>query len=52
MPLQRCTLRKRRNLVAHAPERPHEGITADYNGIIYDASRSRRGARSNVLLII
>jgi len=35
VPVQRCTVHKHRNLFAHAPERLHEEITADYNDTIY-----------------
>jgi putative transposase len=35
VPVQRCTVHKHRNLLAHAPERLHEEITADYNDTIY-----------------
>jgi putative transposase len=35
VPVQRCTVHKHRNLFAHAPERLHDEITADYNGMIY-----------------
>jgi putative transposase len=38
VPLQRCTVHKHRNLLAHAPERLHEEITADYNDMIYAAA--------------
>ena len=31
VPVQRCTVHKHRNLLAHAPERLHEEISADYN---------------------
>jgi transposase-like protein len=34
-PVQRCTVHKHRNLLAHAPERLHEEITADYSDMIY-----------------
>ena len=34
-PVQRCTVHKHRNLFAHAPERLHDEITADYNDMIY-----------------
>ena len=30
VPVQRCTVHKHRNLLAHAPERLHDEITADY----------------------
>ena len=35
VPVQRCTVHKHRNLLAHAPERLHDEITADYNDMIY-----------------
>jgi putative transposase len=38
VPVQRCTVHKRRNLLAHAPERLHEEITADYTDMIYAAT--------------
>jgi putative transposase len=34
-PLQRCTVHKHRNLLAHAPKRLHEEISADYTDMIY-----------------
>jgi len=33
--VQRCTVHKYRNLLAHAPERLHDEITADHNDMIY-----------------
>ena len=33
--VQRCTVHKHRNLLAHAPERLHEEISADYTDMIY-----------------
>ena len=39
VPVQRCTVHKHRNLLAHAPERLHEEITADYTDMIYAAAR-------------
>jgi len=38
VPVQRCTVHKHRNLLAHAPERLHEEITADYTDLIYAAT--------------
>ena len=35
VPTQRCTVHKHRNLLAHAPERLHDEITADYTDMIY-----------------
>ena len=37
VPVQRCTVHKHRNLLAHAPERLHEEIGADYTDMIYAA---------------
>src|SRR3954462_13293236 len=39
VPVQRCTVHKHRNLFAHAPERLHDEITADYNDMIYAETR-------------
>jgi transposase-like protein len=38
VPTQRCTVHKHRNLLAHAPERLHDEVTADYTDMIYAAS--------------
>jgi putative transposase len=45
VPVQRCTVHKHRNLLAHAPERLHEEITADYNDMIYSTMREEIEAR-------
>ena len=37
-PVQRCTVHKHRNLLAHAPDRLHEEVSADYNDMIYAAT--------------
>src|SRR5438034_10045628 len=34
VPVQRCTVHKHRNLLAHAPERLHEELTGDYTDMI------------------
>jgi putative transposase len=39
VPVQRCTVHKLRNLLAHAPERLRAEIVADYNAMMYSASR-------------
>jgi transposase-like protein len=39
VPVQRCTVHKHRNLLAHAPERLHDEVTADYNDMIYATTR-------------
>jgi transposase-like protein len=41
VPVQRCTVHKHRNLLAHAPERLHDEITADYTDMIYAATREQ-----------
>jgi transposase-like protein len=38
VPVQRCTVHKHRNLLAHAPERLHEEVSADYTDMIYAAT--------------
>ncbi len=35
VPVQRCTVHKHRNLLAHAPKRLHEELSADYTDMIY-----------------
>lgn len=35
VPVQRCTVHKHRNLIAHAPKKLHEELTADYTDMIY-----------------
>src|SRR5712672_1708512 len=38
VPVQRCTVHKHRNLLAHATERLHDEITTDYTDMIYAAT--------------
>jgi transposase-like protein len=38
VPTQRCTVHKHRNLLAHAPQRLHDEVSADYNDVIYAVS--------------
>src|SRR5437764_9509412 len=38
VPVQRCTVHKHRNLLAHAPERLHEEVAADYTDMVYAAT--------------
>src|SRR4051812_29236449 len=35
VPVQRCTVHKHRNLLAHAPKKLHDEVTADYTDMIY-----------------
>jgi putative transposase len=50
VPLQRCTVHKHRNLLAHAPERLHEEITADYTDMIYAATAEEIEERRKAFL--
>ena len=50
VPVQRCTVHKHRNLLAHAPERLHEEITADYNNVVYAATREEVEARRKAFI--
>jgi putative transposase len=50
VPVQRCTVHKHRNLLAHAPERLHEEISADYNDMIYAATREEVQARRKAFI--
>ena len=38
VPAQRCTVHKHRNLLAHAPERLREEVSADYTDMVYAAT--------------
>ena len=48
--VQRCTVHKHRNLLAHAPERLHDEITADYNDMIYAATREEIALRRKAFI--
>jgi putative transposase len=50
VPVQRCTVHKHRNLLAHAPERLHDEISADYNDMIYAATREEVEARRKAFI--
>ena len=50
VPVQRCTVHKHRNLLAHAPERLHEEITADYTDMIYAATPKEIESRRKAFL--
>ena len=50
VPVQRCTVHKHRNLLAHAPERLHEEISTDYNDMIYAATPEEIGKRRKAFL--
>ena len=50
VPVQRCTVHKHRNLLAHAPERMHDEITADYNDMIYALTADEIEARRKAFI--
>jgi putative transposase len=50
VPVQRCTVHKHRNLLAHAPERLHDEISADYNDVIYAATREEIETRRKAFI--
>ena len=50
VPVQRCTVHKHRNLLAHAPERLHEEIGADYTDMIYAVTRQEIEARRKAFI--
>src|SRR5438067_6356090 len=43
VPTQRCTVHKHRNLLAHAPPRLQDEVSADYKDMIYAASPGEAG---------
>jgi transposase-like protein len=50
VPRQRCTVHKHRNLLAHAPERLHEELSADYTDMIYAATPQQVEARRKAFI--
>jgi putative transposase len=50
VPAQRCTVHKHRNLLAHAPERLHDEVTADYTDMIYAATPEEIEARRKAFI--
>jgi transposase-like protein len=50
VPTQRCTVHKHRNLLAHAPQRLHEEVSADYNDMIYATSPTEIEERRRTFL--
>ena len=49
-PLQRCTVHKHRNLLAHAPKRLHDELTEDYRDMIYAETAAEVEARRKAFL--
>ena len=50
VPTQRCTVHKHRNLLAHAPQRLHEEVSADYNDMIYATSAAEIDVRRRAFI--
>ena len=50
VPVQRCTVHKQRNLLAHAPERLHEEVSADYKDMMYAATRKEAETRHKAFI--
>ena len=50
VPVQRCTVHKHRNLLAHVPERLHDEISADYTDMIYAATPEEIAARRKAFI--
>lgn len=50
IPVQRCTVHKHRNLLAHAPKKLHEEISADYTDMIYAKSAAEVKAKRKAFL--
>ena len=50
LPIQRCTVHKLRNLIAHAPKRLADEIKADFTDMIYAATAKQVAARRKAFL--
>ena len=50
VPVQRCTVHKHRNLLAHVPDRLHDEITVDYTDMIYAATPEEIASRRNAFI--
>ena len=50
VPTQRCTVHKHRNLLAHAHQRLHDEVSADYNDMIYATSGAEIEERRRAFL--
>ena len=49
VPVQRCTVHKHRNLLAHAPKSLHDELTEDYHDMVYAETKAEIEARRGVL---
>jgi transposase-like protein len=50
VPTQRCTVHKHHNLLAHAPKRLHEELSADYTDMIYAETAAEIASRRKAFL--
>ena len=50
VPVQRCTVHKERNLLAHAPKHLHEEVRADFNDMMHAGSAAEVVAKRKVFL--
>jgi transposase-like protein len=50
VPVQRCSVHKHRNLLAHAPKRLHDELTEDYRDMIYAQTAADVEARHKAFL--
>ena len=50
VPVQRCTVHKHRNLLAHAPKRLHDELTEDYRDMIYAETAAEVETRRKAFL--
>ncbi len=49
-PVQRCTVHKHRNLLAHAPKRLHDELTEDYRDMVYAETAAEIEARRKAFI--
>ena len=49
-PVQRCTVHKHRNLLAHAPKSLHDELTADYRDMVYAETKAEIATRRKAFL--
>jgi len=51
MPVQRCTVHKERNLLAHAPKHLHDEIKADFNDMVHAKTAAEVVTRRKAFLV-
>ena len=50
VPIQRCTVHKHRNLLAHAPKSLHDELTEDYRDMVYAETKAEIARRRTTFL--